>query len=153
MLRYFDFGLSHMEVPGEASICIYITGCPNQCPDCHYPELQSKDTGELLNENIEIILSFYSHIASCVCFLGEGEAGDTERNELLNYAEKAHGRGLKCCLYSGRDIVIEGWMRVFDYVKIGSYKKGRGPISSPTTNQRMYKNTSAGFVDMTSEFW
>lgn len=109
MLRYIDFGLSYMEVPGEASICIYITGCPNQCPDCHYPELQSKDTGELLNENIEIILSFYSHIASCVCFLGEGEAGDTERNELLNYTEKAHGRGLKCWLALRDEIKV--WLR------------------------------------------
>ena len=153
MLRYIDFGLSHMEIPGEASICIYITGCPNRCPDCHYPELQSKDSSELLGENLDTILAFYNPIASCVCFLGEGEAGDAEQSELINYAEKAHERGLKCCLYSGRDTVIEGWMHVFDYVKLGSYRKDCGPISSSTTNQRMYKKVSKGYMDITREFW
>ena len=153
MLRYIDFGLSHMEVPGEASTCIYIAGCPNRCPDCHYPELQSRDSGEPLRENIEIILAFYGSIASCVCFLGEGEAGEAERNELVDYAEKAHGLGLKCCLYSGRDTVIEDWMHMFDYVKLGSYRKECGPINLSATNQRMYKKTSTGFVDITRKFW
>lgn len=153
MLRYIDYGLSYMEVPGEASICIYITCCPNRCPDCHYPELQSRDSGELLRENIEIILAFYRPIASCVCFLGEGETGEAERKELVDLADKAHRLGLKCCPYSGRDTVIEDWMHVFDYVKIGSYRKDRGPIISPNTNQRMYEKTSTGYMDITREFW
>lgn len=153
MLRYIDFGLSHMEVPGEASICIYITGCPNRCPECHYRVLQLQDSGELLGKNLDTILAFYSPIASCVCFLGEGTAGDADRDELIDYAEKVHDLKLKCCLYSGRDTEIEDWMQVFDYVKVGRYRKDCGPISSPNTNQRMYKKTNEGYTDMTTEFW
>ena len=153
MLRYIDFGLSHMEVPGEASICIYITGCPNCCPDCHYPELQLQDFGEPLEENIDTIIAFYKPVATCVCFLGEGKAEVYERHELMNYAQKAHDIGLKCCLYSGRDTDIESWMQVFDFIKVGRYRKDRGPISSPYTNQRMYMNGESGYVDITREFW
>lgn len=68
MLRFSDYCLSHAEVPEEASICIYITCCPNHCKDCHYPELQQPDFGELLGERIDTIYDFYGPLASCVCF-------------------------------------------------------------------------------------
>ena len=40
---------------------------------------------------------------------------------------------------SGRDTVIEEWMREFDYIKIGAYKERLGPLYSKSTNQRLYK--------------
>ena len=50
----------------------------------------------------------------------------------------------------------------FDYIKIGSYKKELGPLTSETTNQRMYKvegvhhedgSFSYDLVDITKKFW
>ena len=151
MLKYSEIGLSHREVPGEISVCIYITGCPNRCIDCHYPELQS-DQGIPLNKYYEGILNLYGRYATCVCFLGEGNGSQKDREELLQYLHTAKQYGFKCCLYSGRDTEIEEWMRLFDYVKTGSYQKTNGPLSNSDTNQRMYRITGHEITDITSAF-
>jgi anaerobic ribonucleoside-triphosphate reductase activating protein len=42
----------------------------------------------------------------------------------------------------------------FDYIKIGPYIAHLGPLSKPTTNQRLYKRVGDGeFIDITSRFW
>jgi anaerobic ribonucleoside-triphosphate reductase activating protein len=42
----------------------------------------------------------------------------------------------------------------FDYVKIGPYIRHLGPLKSPTTNQRLYRQTEDGnFEDITYRFW
>lgn len=86
-------------------------------------------------------------------FLGEGENTSNTRKELKKYANKAKKLGLKTCLYSGRDIEIEKWMNIFDFVKVGSYKKEFGSLFSETTNQKFYKKTTKGFIDITNIFW
>lgn len=85
--------------------------------------------------------------------MGEGAGGISERNELQKYASYAQLKGLKACLYSGRDTNIEQWMTVFDYIKLGSYKFEKGPLTSPGTNQRMYKKEGQEFTDITCSFW
>ena len=121
MLHYVEFGLSHMEVPGEAAICIYISGCPHKCVKCHYKELQQVDSGEMLAIYFGQILDLYHEYATCVCFMGEGDSSKESRYEMLGYVQKCNERGYRTCLYSGRDTVIEEWMNQFDYVKLGSY--------------------------------
>ncbi len=153
MLYYAEFGLSHREVPKEESICIYISGCQNRCKNCHYPELQRPNYGYLLCENYRDMIDLYWKAASCVCFLGEGKGTRSERGELTAYSSYAHAKGLKTCLYSGRDTVVEDWMETFDYVKVGGYQPEQGPLSSPQTNQRMYRRSRYGYVDITREFW
>ena len=101
-LKYTEIALSPYEVPGEISICIYISGCSNKCEGCHYPELQNPDSGELLSTWYVNIVELYSHQATCVCFLGEGKGTSAEQAELNHYSDLAHERGLKSCLYSGR---------------------------------------------------
>lgn len=153
MLYYTEFGLSPYEVVGEQSICIYVSGCRNNCRNCHYPALQLPDHGELLHAHFADIIALYGDQASCVCFLGEGRGLSEERNELVSYAEYAHSKGLKVCLYCGRDTVIEAWMSQFDYVKLGSYREERGSLDMPTTNQRMYRKNSDGcYEDITALF-
>ena len=53
-------------------------------------------------------------------------------------------------------------MENFDYIKIGSYREELGPLTSKTTNQRMYKieyvhnedgSFSYEFKDITKKFW
>lgn len=153
MLHYTEFGISHVEVPGENSICIYISGCQLKCKNCHYPDLQKPNYGGMLSKYYEDIISLYYEQATCVCFLGEGPGDESARRELIKYSRFAKSKGLRTCLYSGRDIQPEDWMRNFDYIKVGSYKEEYGPLDSTTTNQRMFRNTGAGLEDITEEFW
>ncbi|MFV0341731.1 MAG: 4Fe-4S cluster-binding domain-containing protein [Anaerocolumna sp.] len=142
-----------MEVPDETALCIYISGCLNKCKECHYPELQSPDSGELLSVYFESMLDLYHEYITCVCFLGEGDLSSGSRGELIEYLEQSHFKGYKCCLYSGRDIEIEKWMRCFEYIKLGSYKSELGSLSSISTNQRMFKRQDSGeFIDITYRF-
>ena len=152
MLYYTETALSPFEVPGESAICIYISGCPNRCISCHYPELQQDDYGDVLSENFPDIIDLYLHQATCVCFLGEGKGGREERAELLEYAAYAKAKGLKSCLYCGRNIQKEDWMNAFDYIKLGSYQEKSGALDSPSTNQRMLKRTGRTFIDITKAF-
>jgi len=155
MLKYTEIALSHREVPGEISLCIYISGCPNKCADCHYPELQLTDYGDLLHLYFSDIVDLYFRQTTCVCFLGEGKSSAEERGELAEYACYAKSKGLKTCLYSGRDVEIEPWMNVFDIIKLGSYQPALGTLDCRTTNQRMYRKESESgiFTDITNLFW
>ena len=153
MLKYTEVALSHREVPNEIALCIYLSGCLNRCPDCHYPELQRSDYGDFLSAYYADIIDLYLRQATCVCFLGEGSCGVEEREELQRYAAYAKTKGLKTCLYSGRDVDIEHWMYCFDYVKVGSYQPLLGPLDYPSTNQRMFHKEAGAFKDITSVFW
>ncbi len=57
----------------------------------------------------------------------------------INIYKYVHKINLKAALYSGRNTVIEEWMKIFDYIKLGSYKEEQGPIYNKKTNQRLYK--------------
>lgn len=153
MLKYTEVGLSHREVPNETSLCIYLSGCMHKCVNCHYPELQRVDYGDLLSLYFNDIVDLYLRQCTCVCFLGEGRCGVFEKEEFSRYVTYANSKGLKTCLYCGRDTNIEPWMRTFDYIKTGSYQTELGPLDSPTTNQRMYKKETDAFIDITHLFW
>ncbi len=154
MLHYLECGISELEVPGETSLCIYISGCINRCEHCHYPELQAENVGEVLSENFDSLLDLYSSYATCICFLGEGDCSEQSSAELMRYAAMCRQRGKRSCLYSGRDVAIEDWMSCFDYVKLGSYIHEYGSLDSRMTNQRMLKRQQDGsHEDITSRFW
>ena len=153
MIRYIEFGISHQEVPGEAALCIYISGCQNDCENCHYPELKDPHEGLLLSDHYADILDLYCQQASCVCFMGEGDGSEESRKELMVCARMAKDRNLRSCLYCGRDVDPEDWMKIFGYVKTGSFMEGLGDIYSKTTNQRFYKRSGNDFMDVTYLFW
>ena len=136
MLYYTEIGLSPLEVPNEISLCIYISGCQNHCAQCHYPDLRRINYGDVLSRNYSRIIALYLRLATCVCFLGEGRNGCEEQTELSIYASYAHTKGLKTCLYSGRETVIKKWMEAFDYIKIGSYKNQLGSLNNLLTNHQ-----------------
>lgn len=153
MLYYTEVDISPLEVPGEMSLCIYISGCQNRCCHCHYPQLQQPDYGAPLGLYFRAILELYSTRASCVCFLGEGENSFSVHEEFQEYCRIAKEYRFRTCLYSGREIHPEPWMDCFDYVKVGSFQEHRGPLSSPSTNQRMFQKTGDGYCDITQLFW
>ena len=74
MLYYTEVGLDHLEVPNESALCIYISGCPNHCINCHYPQLRLADYGSVLMYHFTKIIDLYSFAATCTVFLGEGSS-------------------------------------------------------------------------------
>lgn len=62
--------------------------------------------------------------------------------------------GKKVCLYSGRNVELENWMNVFDYIKVGSYQQFLGSLDSPSTNQVFYRKNADGiYENITHTFW
>lgn len=153
MLKYIEFGVSHMEVPGESCLCIYISGCTNNCTNCHYPELQSPTEGEILEKYFDDIVDLYRKQITCVCFMGEGECSEESRKELVMYVRKLHAKNILSCLYSGRDCEIEKWMSDFDFIKLGSYKEEYGSLLECTTNQKLFMKIANEYQDNTKKFW
>lgn len=143
-IYYTEVCLSPYEVPNEQSLCIYISGCRETCCNCHYPELRKNNFGTPLGMFFNQLLELYFHQATCVCFLGEGENTSESRTELITFAKQAEELGKRTCLYSGRDVELEDWMKVFDYVKLGSFQERFGALDSPTTNQIFYQRCSDG---------
>lgn len=153
MLYYTEIELSHNLIIGETSIGIYISGCPNHCEECHYPELQRADFGYPLKNHFDQIISVYEQQATCVVFLGEGDLRESNHPEFADFVREAHRFHLKTALFSGRDILPEEWMEIFDYIKTGSYKPEFGGLENPETNQRLFRNKDGQFEDITKIYW
>lgn len=158
MLRYVDTAVVFQEVPGEISLAVNISGCPCRCPGCHSPYLW-EDRGDPLDaQSLEAMVTRHRGI-TCVCLMG----GDAEPETVLALAEavKQKWPAMKTCWYSGRELLEPRSKYMYlDYVKTGPYIRGKGPLSSPGTNQRFYtvfkKGTPDGIevdlIDMTGLF-
>lgn len=138
MVRFYNYDIVFAEIPDEVSLALNITGCPNRCPGCHSTHLQQNIGDRLDPEALEVLLGIYGSAITCVCFLG-GDGRASEINSLAAYLRSSYPK-LKVGWYSGReemDSAID--LRNFDYIKLGPYIAERGPLSSPTTNQRMLR--------------
>lgn len=151
MLRFIESAVVFSEIPDEISLDINITGCPYRCPGCHSAYLQQDIGDELTTEEIDKLIEGNAGI-SCVLFSG----GDKEPETIRKFAEHVHDKypRLKTAMYSG---ATKAWKvlwdsKVLDYYKIGPWIKDKGPLDSPTTNQRLYKLIDGGYVDITHRF-
>jgi anaerobic ribonucleoside-triphosphate reductase activating protein len=146
-MKYVNAEVVLREVPTEISLAFNISGCPFRCDGCHSVELR-QDIGETFDEyaiNKEIL----KHPGiSCLLFMG----GDVDRHYLYNLSKKFRHK-YKIAWYSGsNDLdVLDDSIPYFDYIKIGSWKKDRGPLNSPTTNQRLYKVEKGTLIDITNK--
>lgn len=140
------------EIPDEVCLSFAISNCPFRCEGCHSPELRTdcgREIAELLHEKIPK----YKDFITCVLFLGGDD--DKQRGELLGALTYCRLQGLKTALYSGQDVFYANDQlgHLLDYYKVGRYIKELGGLSSPSTNQRLYKKENGEWKDITYRFW
>lgn len=151
MMKYLNTEITFAEVPDEISLCINILGCDKKCPGCHSKFLwdgSMDDYGkDLTIDAVDSLIDSNKGI-SCVCFMGGLEFEMVDK-----LAEHVHSRGLKSAWYIYKDEIQPGMHEEnFDYIKFGDYVASLGPLSSPTTNQRMYKISDGVREDITYKF-
>jgi anaerobic ribonucleoside-triphosphate reductase activating protein len=148
-MKYVEYKITFAEIPDEISLCINISGCENACIGCHSPWLQ-KDIGFDLNSYTLSELVSQNQGITCVCLMG----GDSDPKTINELATTIHNLGLKSAWYSGKqELVKEIDITNFDYIKLGPYSEEFGPLTIPTTNQRMYKIEDSKMTDVTYKFW
>lgn len=143
MVRYHNFDVVFAEIPGETTLALNITGCPNRCPGCPQPALAGGRRARARRG---------------------GTAGAAGPLRTFGDLRRIHGRRrraaqdrpaggtvrktcpeLRTAWYSGREELPEGFeAAAFDYVKLGGWVEALGPLTAPTTNQRLYRSDRTG---------
>ncbi len=152
MLKFQSYDIVFREVPGEVTLALNISNCPNRCKGCHSPHLM-EDRGEILDEAaLAWLLEKYGNAITCICFMG-GDCDPREVERLSACVREISGRRIKTAWYSGRRDLPEGCdLQRFDFIKLGSYMEQFGGLDSPSTNQRFYRIENGTMVDMTEIF-
>ena len=152
MLRLVSYDIVFQEIPGEVTLALNISGCPNRCPGCHSPHLQ-ENAGEPLDEGLLAgLLKTYGRSVTCVCFMG-GDADPVEVERLSLFVRAETGNHLKTAWYSGKqDFPAACSWESFDFVKLGPYVERLGGLDGPGTNQRFYRIKNGEFSDITKSF-
>ncbi len=180
-MKVASFEIVFQEVPGEVTLALNISGCPNRCKGCHSPHLW-EDTGEdLTTELLDALVDRYFPGITCVCFMG----GDQDADYVVSLSQHVHDNyPLKTAWYTGQNLQLSessnlqnfhtdsddcsGFCRdkkssnlqifkssnlsTFDFVKTGPYVESLGGLKSPTTNQRFYRRDDQNWIDETSQF-
>lgn len=152
MLRLASYDIVFQEIPGEVTLALNLSCCPNRCPGCHSPHLQ-QEIGEVLDEQLlSGLLRSYARAVTCICFMG-GDAAPCEVEMLAAYVRSATGGGVKSGWYSGRASLPAGVnVGSFDYIKLGPYIEVLGGLGSATTNQKLYRIENGKMSDITYKF-
>ncbi len=151
-MRYADYAVVFAEFPDETTLALNLTGCPNRCPGCHSPWLQ-RDEGQTLDEaELQRLLDRYGRAVTCIGFMG-GDADPAEVARLAAFVRRTVP-ALRIGWYSGCERNPEAVdPELFDYVKSGPWVEALGPLTSPTTNQRLYRLRADGrHEDLTGRF-
>lgn len=152
-MKFADYDIVFQEVPGEVSLAINISHCPNRCTGCHSAYLM-EDVGEVLDEtSLASLLERYGRGITCVAFMG-GDREPFEVDRLAQWIHQTHPT-LKTAWYSGKASLPQGFPAThFQYIKLGPYLQAQGPLNCRSTNQRMYRIQADGSMeDITSVFW
>lgn len=152
MLRYVNYDIVFQEVPGEVTLAINLSNCPNHCKGCHSPYLM-KNVGEQLTEEVlDGLLTKYGSAITCLCFMG-GDIEPSEVERLSIYVSGQTKGRIKTGWYSGKKELPSGCSpENFNYIKLGPYIESLGGLNSPSTNQRFYRVEQSGMVDLTGWF-
>lgn len=153
MLKYANYDIVFQEFPDEVTLAVNLSGCPCRCSGCHSQYLW-EDTGDVLT--LEILLTLADKYGNCITCVGlMGGDADPEAVLSLLAAFRAKRPALRTGWYSGHQelpLCFADYPAP-DYVKVGPWREELGPLSSPTTNQRLYRYDENGTrEDITSKF-
>ena len=153
MLKYVNTGIVFQEIPDEVTLAINISNCPCHCPGCHSRYLWDDIGMPLDTDAIDAFVERYGDDITCLSFMG-GDVDPVGVNQLAQYIHETYPQ-FKVAWYSGRLRVSSAVNKAdFDYLKVGPYIQHLGPLKSPTTNQRLYRQREDGsFEDITYRFW
>lgn len=152
MLKFANHDIVFQEFPDEVTLAINLTHCPIACPGCHSLHLW-EDVGEVLTkDNLLRIVDQYGQHITCVALMG-GDRTPAEVLELLHFVRQERPY-LKTGWYSGREHLPTCFeaTQAPNYVKLGSWRTELGPLSSTTTNHRMWKYSNGKAEDITFRF-
>lgn len=151
MLKYVDTKIVFQEIPDEVTLAINISRCLCNCKNCHSSYL-AQDIGENLTINVIRDLIKNNEGITCIAFMG-GDIEPYNVNVLASYIKNFYSH-IKVAWYSGRQEISE-YIDIgnFDYIKVGPYIEELGPLTSETTNQRLYKIIDRELIDITKVFW
>ena len=128
MLRYADYDIVFQEIPGEVTLAINLSNCPNRCKGCHSPYLMD-DIGEFLTE--ESLSWLLAQFLCCRQSIAPVKVG----------------------WYSGKsELPADFNMSYFEYIKLGPYVEALGGLKSAKTNQRLYRIVNGKMEDITYRF-
>ena len=134
------------EIPHRVTLAVEVSNCQGNCPGCHSPFLRQDIGEELTPARIDFLIEDNFGV-NCFLFLGEGKDKDA-LFALARHIRKAHP-DIETALYTGRESVSDDYNALFDYIKVGPYIEALGPLSSNTTNQRLYHHGQ----DITHILW
>lgn len=153
-MKYADYDIVFQEVPGEVTLAVNISNCPNRCKGCHSEYLMQDVGYELNEESLAALLDKYGKNITCVCFMG-GDAAPFEVARLAEYLHMESKFDLKTAWYSGKSVLPESFpIKWFQYIKLGPYIQEKGGLKATTTNQHFYRvESDLQLTDITSVFW
>lgn len=83
-----------------------------------------------------------------------GDSDPSEIIDLAGFVREYTDKKTKTAWYSGKENLPElGYLRNFDFLKLGPYIQKLGGLDSKTTNQRLYKIIDGRMADITNCFW
>ena len=152
MLKYAGTDIVFQEFPDEVTLAINLTRCPNNCPGCHSAYLKEDAGPELDDVALLSLINDYRGEITCVGLMG-GDGDPQAVMHLMDTVRLTYGSTLRTGWYSGHEELPKDFRpELFDYVKLGPWIEALGPLSSPTTNQRMYRIADGKFHDITHRF-
>jgi anaerobic ribonucleoside-triphosphate reductase activating protein len=97
-------------------------------------------------------LALYGMAITCFGFMG-GDAEPEQVEQLALYVRRVTDGKIKTAWYSGREALPTNCqLDAFNYIKLGPYMASLGGLSTPTTNQRMYRVEQGLLKDITHRF-
>lgn len=152
-LKYYNYDIVFQEIPGEVTLAVNITNCPNHCVGCHSPHLRQDIGGYLSEAELMGIIAKYDKLITCVCLMG-GDRNPVEIALLLACIKNEYPL-LKSAWYSGKSsLPLDFPVKYLDFLKLGPFIPKHGPLTNPATNQRLYKiGINLEKEDITSLFW
>ena len=149
MLRLASYDIVFQEVPGEVSLALTLSGCPNRCKGCHSPELWQSVGKDLSETLLDRLIQQYGSAITCICFMG----GDAFPQQVERLAAFVRTKQLKTCWYSGKPVLPSPcFLDTFDFVKLGPYVEQLGGLNKASTNQRFYRIENKQMLDITQQF-